>query len=293
MTFRVVMGYDGSPEAGAAIDVGGQLFPSAHAWITYLWVPPFASEKIRRRLRTRARDLDDLVAMVEQEGAHQARRQVAAGMALSRAAGWDAEPVMKKTWGGEGWRIAQSAEEVDADLVLVGSRGLGGTQAVLGSVSDLVVHYCSRPIVVVPHPLLAAEYDAVSKGPVVVGWDGSAGAEKALAAAARLFPERDLLSVSVGDATPAEPPPELSIAGNRSVEWHRVEKGPGPHAHGVADALIAAARDHDAAAMVVGSRGRSVAREVLLGSVAMSTLHHAERPVMVVPGEWQDPPAAS
>jgi nucleotide-binding universal stress UspA family protein len=35
--------------------------------------------------------------------------------------------------------------------------------------------------------------------------------------------------------------------------------------------------------IVVGSRGRSTVRETLLGSVARSTLHHAHRPVMVVP----------
>jgi nucleotide-binding universal stress UspA family protein len=47
--------------------------------------------------------------------------------------------------------------------------------------------------------------------------------------------------------------------------------------------MAAAAADHGAAALVVGSRGRSAAREIILGSVAMSTLHHSHRPVMVVP----------
>jgi nucleotide-binding universal stress UspA family protein len=34
----------------------------------------------------------------------------------------------------------------------------------------------------------------------------------------------------------------------------------------------------------VGSRGRSAAREIIVGSVAMSMLHNSHRPVMVVPG---------
>jgi nucleotide-binding universal stress UspA family protein len=33
---------------------------------------------------------------------------------------------------------------------------------------------------------------------------------------------------------------------------------------------------------MVGSRGRSAVREILLGSVAMATLHHTRRPVLVV-----------
>ncbi|HYO02368.1 MAG TPA: universal stress protein [Mycobacterium sp.] len=290
MAVRVVMGYDGSPEAGSAIDVGGLLFPGAHGWITYLWVPPFASDKIRRRLRTRARDVNELIAMVEQEGEREAQRLVATGVTLARAAGWEAEALLKRTWGGEGWRIAQAAEEVAADLVLVGSRGLGGTQAVLGSVSDLVVHYCARPTVIVPHPMLAAEYAALSHGPAIVGWDSSAGAETAFEAATRLFPDRDVLLVSVDDDTDAAPSSvDAEELGGRKVTRLRVESGRGFRAHGIADALIAAARERDAAAIVVGSRGRSLAREIVLGSVAMATLHNTDRPAMVVPSTWEAP----
>ena len=291
MTVRVVMGYDGSQEAGTAIDVGVALFPGAHGWITYLWVPPFASEKVRQRLRSRARDTDELVALVEQEGEREAQRVVATGVTLAGAAGWDAEPLLKRTWGGEGWRIAQVAEEVDADLVIVGSRGLGGAKAVLGSVSDLVVHYCARPMVVVPHPMLSTEHAALADGPVIVGWDGSAGAEKAFAAAMRLLPDRDLLLVSVdADDTVDQPSPvDSEVLGSRKVERLNVERGRGFPAHACAEALIDAAREHDAAVIVVGSRGRSAARKILLGSVAMAALHNAERPVMVVPSEWDVP----
>ncbi|MGB3231661.1 MAG: universal stress protein [Mycobacterium sp.] len=291
MAVRVVMGYDGSQEAGTAIDVGVSLFPGAHGWITYLWVPPFASDKVRRRLRSRARDTDELVALVEQEGEREAQRVVATGVTLAGAAGWDAEPLLKRTWGGEGWRIAQVAEEVDADLVIVGSRGLGGAKAVLGSVSDLVVHYCARPMVVVPHPMLSTEHAALADGPVIVGWDGSAGAEKALAAAMRLLPDRDLLLVSVdADDTVDEPSPvDAEVLGDRKVERLNVERGRGFSAHACADALLNTARDRDAAVIAVGSRGRSAARKILLGSVAMATLHNAERPVMVVPSEWEVP----
>lgn len=286
MPLQVLVGYDGSPEANAAIDAGALLFPGAHAWVAYLWVPPFASDKVRRRLRTVARDLNELIDMIEREGESEAQRLAATGVTLARAAGWSAEPLLRRTWGGEGWRIAQAAEEVDADVVLVGSRGLGGTQAVLGSVSDLVVHYCARPMVVVPNSLLAAEYAALREGPVVVGWDGSAGADRAFTAAIRLFPERDLVLVSVldGDETSTADPSDVR---GRHVTRLNVEPGHGFHAHSVASALVSAARDQDAATIVVGSRGRSAVRELLLGSTAMSTLHRSHQPVMVVPTAWQ------
>ncbi len=289
MPVGVIVGYDGSPAASAAIDAGALLFPGAHGWITYLWVPPFASDKVRRRLRASAHDVNELIEMVEQEGQREAQRLVAMGVTLARAAGWDAEPLLARTWGAEGLRIARAAEEVQADVVLVGSRGLGGTQAVLGSVSDMVVHYCARPVVVIPSPMLAAEYDALPDGPVVVGWDGSAGAETALAAARRLFPERDVLLVSVGDGATAEPPADLSGPAAREAVLLNVERGPAFHGRAISDALVACARDRNAAVVIVGSRGRSAAKEILLGSVAMGTLHHSHRPVMVVPSDWQVP----
>lgn len=283
---RVVMGYDGSPEANAAIAAGAVLFPEAHGWITYLWIPPFTSDKVRRRLRARARDIDELVALIEQEGERGAQRLVSTGVALARDAGWHAEPLLHRTWGGEGWRIAQVAGDVEADIVLVGSRGLGGTQALLGSVSDLVVHYCPLPMVVVPHSMLSADLAALVDGPVVIGWDGSAGAERAYRAALRLFPQRDLVLVSVDDGVDVKAVPAPEDTGNREIRHHSVKRGHGLLARGVAGALIAAASDIDAAVIVVGSRGRSAVREMLLGSVAMATLHHTERPVMVVPAEW-------
>lgn len=242
-------------------------------------------------MRAVARDEDELIELVEREGEREAERLVAMGVTLARAAGWDAEPVVKQTWGAEGLRIAQAAEEVRADLVLVGSRGLGGTHAVLGSVSDMVVHYSARPVVVIPHPMLAAEYTALPDGPVVVGWDGSSGAATALAVATRLFPERAVLLITIDEGADATPPPaDVSGAAGRQVIGLTVDRGRGFHARAISDALVASTSDRNAAVVVVGSRGCSATREILLGSVAMGTLHHSHRPVMVVPGEWKVPP---
>ena len=147
----------------------------------------------------------------------------------------------------------------------------------LGSVSDMAVHYSPRPVLVVPHPLLTDEYDALAAGPVVVGWDASAGSEAALAAARRLFPEREIVLVAVdGDEGDA---PE-AVDGVTTV---RVRAGGGAPGRAVADALSAVATERKASLVVVGSRGRTAVRKILLGSVAMATLHRAHRPVMVVP----------
>ncbi|WP_233624717.1 universal stress protein [Actinoplanes sp. ATCC 53533] len=278
---RMIVGYDGSPQASAAIDAGTALFPEAHAWITHLWTPPFASESLRRRLWNGTGHLDEFVVAVEREGEREAERLAANGVTLARAAGWAAEPLVRRTYGGEGVQFGQLAGELGADLVLVGSRGLGGTRAVLGSVSDMVTHYSPRPVLVVPHPLLAAETAALADGPVLVGWDGSTGAGQAHAAARRLFPARELLLVSVDRA--AQEPADVSDAAGGKVTVVHVDSRHQGSAPAVAEALIGYARAQAAAVIVVGSRGRSAVREILLGSVAMATLHHSHRPVLVVP----------
>jgi nucleotide-binding universal stress UspA family protein len=217
-----------------------------------------------------------LVERTESEGEHEAQRVAGTGTTLARASGLDAEPVVKRSWGGEGLVLAQLAEQVAADLVLVGSRGLGGAQALLGSVSDTAVQYASRPTLVAPAPMLADEYGALPDGPVVVGWDGSGGAHTALVAVQRLFPSREIVAVSVGP-TVTEAPPE-------GVVGEHLDAPPGAKEQAAADALTGLATRRRAAVVAVGSRGQSAVRQVLLGSVARATLRAAHRPVLVVPG---------
>ncbi len=280
---RALVGFDGSPASAAAIEAGALLLPGVHSWITYMWVPPFTGDRIRRRLREQVGNIKDLIDAVEREGNFEAQRITTRGVHLARAAGWEAEPIIEQTYGAEGPAIVQVADRVDADVVIVGSRGLGGSDAVLGSVSDMVVHYSSRPVLVIPHPLLSAEFGGLAAGPVMVGWDGSSGAHNALAASVRIFEGRDVIAVSVEDAADTPEPPADS-----RVSYAHVRHARGRRTRGVANSLTAAADDRGAAVVVMGSRGRSAAREILLGSVAMSTLHHCHRPVMVVPDPGRD-----
>jgi nucleotide-binding universal stress UspA family protein len=278
---RVIVGFDGSPSASAAINIGALLLPHAHAWITHLWTPPFADDGLRHRLWRGRHHLDQFIQAVEREGEWRAGRIADIGSTLARAAGWQAEPLLRRVEGGEGLELAQLIQQIAPDLALVGARGLGGVQAVLGSVSDMAVHYSPKPVLVAPHPLLSTDDAAIAAGPVVVGWDGSPGAHTALTATERLLPDRALLLASVDhdttiDATASLPP-------GRVAQW--IDTGHGTPARAVADALIAFARDHKAALLVVGSRGRSAVHEIVLGSVAMAVLHHAHRPVLVVPDD--------
>jgi nucleotide-binding universal stress UspA family protein len=278
-TPRVLVGYDGSPSAVNAIEAAATLLPSATAAILNLWEPPFTSPELRHRIFERATNAEALGRMLETEGRAEAERLAGNGVKLARAAGWDAEPLVKRTFGGDGYQFARTAEELDADLMVVGSRGTGGMRASMGSVSELVVHVSPVPVLVVPHPLTTAEWAAAASGPVVVGTDGSPHAQRALAAATTLFPHRRRLLVAVEEEE--NQPPPTAAEGTELVTVRCSGRSGKPRA--TAATLADEAARRSAAVLVVGSRGRGGRRDTLVGHVTRALLHCAHRPVVVVP----------
>src|SRR5918994_5454689 len=207
-SLRVLVGYDGSPSAVNSIGAAATLLPSAPASILNLWEPPFTSPELRHRVFDRAANSEALGRLLETEGRAEAERLAGNGVKLARAAGWDAEPLVKRTFGGDGYQFARTAEELDADLMVVGSRGASGMRAPMGSVSELGGDVSPVPVLVVPHPLTTVEWTAVESGPVVVGTDGSEHARRALAAATELLSHRRRLMVAVeeSEGSPAPSP---------------------------------------------------------------------------------------
>jgi nucleotide-binding universal stress UspA family protein len=262
-THGVLVGYDGSPDAAGAIELGARLLPGRDVRIAHLWAVPFATAELRPRVSRRTETVRQMIDLLEQEAEAEAERVAAEGVVLADAAGWKAELVLKRAYGAEGLELAALAEELEAEVLVVGSRGLTGPRAVLGSVSDQAAHASPVPTLVVPRLVLTTERDAAAKGPILVGDDGSPAAERARETATELFPGRDVATFTVEEA------------------------GTG---RAVAEGLVRHALAIGAAAIVVGSRGRSAVRQIMLGSAAMAVLHHTDRPVVVVPG-GRDRPA--
>ena len=278
-SLRVLVGYDGSPSAVNAIEAAATLLPSATAWIMNLWEPPFTSPELRHRVLERAANAEALGRLLETEGHAEAERLARNGVKLAQAAGWDAEPLVKRTFGGDGYQFARTAEELDADLMVVGSRGMSGMRATMGSLSDLVVQASPVPVLVVPHPLTTAEWAAAESGPVLVGTDGSPHAQRALEVATTLMPHRRRLLVAVQEQESSPTP-----AGVEGTELVTVKcSGRAGRPRATAATLADEATRRRAALLVVGSRGLGRARETLVGHVTRALLHCAHRPVLVVP----------
>ncbi|WP_353988710.1 universal stress protein [Ruicaihuangia caeni] len=278
---RVLFCYDASRSAMDAVESAARLIPGASATVVHLWDPPFASLELRERLAGRTKSVAGLVDLIEHEGRAEAERVVGQGATLTRAAGWHADQLVERSYNA-GYQLAGIAEKSGFDLMAMGSRGLSGARAVLGSTSDVVAHVSQVPVLVVPFPLTTSEWAAMDAGPILIASDGSPGAEAAAATAARLFTGREMLRVTAESPTERE-----ATSGDDQESVHIPLRGLPGSARAVAEAIGEYATKRGAAAIVVGSRGRSASRELLLGSVAKAVLHHAHRPVLVVPAPHQ------
>ena len=192
------------------------------------------------------------------------------------------------------------AQSRGAELVVVGSRGMGGFVGLL--VGSTAVHLASHGRC----PVLVVREQPAPDGPIVLGVDGSAAGRKAVdfafeEAALRKAPLLALHTWTPWNA-PLPPPPDPSepyankpgalaeeeerllseaLAGHRerhpdvAVEQRSVRGG-------AREELIEASRS--AQLVVVGARGRGGFAGLLLGSVSQALLHHAHCPVAVVRG---------
>ncbi len=90
------------------------------------------------------------IPLLEQANLADAMKRAEQGAELARRAGFDAEAraeLSTPTWEG----IVDLANEIDAAVIVIGSRGLKGVhERLAGSVSHEVAEHAGRPLLVVP-----------------------------------------------------------------------------------------------------------------------------------------------
>jgi nucleotide-binding universal stress UspA family protein len=152
----ILIAYDGSPDAQAAIELAGRLFAGQPATVLSVW-EPFVDVMARTGLGlaftagANVEEIDSASEKAAREGAQEGARR-------ADQAGLDAEAKI----GARAVTIAQSildvADEVDADVIALGTRGLTGLKSVvLGSVSHAVLTHTDRATLVVPPAKVASE----------------------------------------------------------------------------------------------------------------------------------------
>jgi nucleotide-binding universal stress UspA family protein len=155
----ILIAYDGSDDARHAIEHAAALRPGAETVVLY----------VRRPLEGLAAHLEGHPALEDVRGIDAAARDgaerlAAEGAEQARRAGLSAEPRVASAIDAAADAIVRVADELDANLIVIGSRGRGHIASlVLGSVSHHVVHQARRPVLVVPSPALAAARARVSQ----------------------------------------------------------------------------------------------------------------------------------
>ncbi|GAB3899556.1 universal stress protein [Kibdelosporangium lantanae] len=195
-----------------------------------------------------------------------------------------------------------------ADLVVLGSRGLGGfTGLLVGSIAIAVATHGHCPVVVVRTAKEGGE--SRRDAPVVVGVDGSRTSDAAIGFAFRVAASRHapLLAVHTWVDPPVEavwglPLTEEEWEAIQSTELKRLARRLAPYRDEYPDVRVEQVvvcdrpahslldLSKNAQLVVVGSRGRGGFRGLLLGSTSQALIHHAECPVAVVPATHHGTP---
>ncbi len=275
----VVVGVDGSADAGAAAEYGA--WEADHRGLPLRLVhalqPPIMYGTSPIAAYDTGEPLTDAQAVLRETADELRRRYPGIVVATAITAGTPASVLVD--------------ESRAAALVVVGSRGLGRFEQLLaGSVSVQVAMHAHAPVVVL-RPPARDEQPSVGSG-VVVGVDGSAGSTAALAFAFDEAAARGTELVAVyawaptetRDAAQAQHEADRMLA-EAMAGWQ--EKYP------EVTVLRRAVRSLNPLAtlieegahaqlVVVGPRGRGGFAGLLLGSVSDGMVRHAHRPIAVV-----------
>jgi nucleotide-binding universal stress UspA family protein len=309
---HLLIAYDGSPSASTAVRAAASLFAGARASVatvpsdptlhtgTAVPVLPGVSPDVVQQT------FDDLRA----EGRRQADESAQQAVGQARALGLDAEAVAVGPSSPAWAALLDAAHRLGADVLVCGTRGRGAfARALLGSTSSSLLHHTDVPLLVVP------DGGGALDGPVVVAYDGSDGAKRAIEAAGRLLSGRATVVVHAWEPVFHRGLTARALALGGPVEdvhgiaggLHRAlaENAAATTEEGVDAARAAgldpvgdtvesddgewravagAARAHGASVIAVGTRGQGAARSALLGSVSSGLVQNAELPVLVVPG---------
>jgi nucleotide-binding universal stress UspA family protein len=153
----VLVAFDGSPEAQAAVRTAAGVLSGRTLIVVSVWEPGIAvamtSMTDPTGLSIAPLPSPETMAAVDEAQRDHAADTAGAGAQLARQLGATAEPLSVADEVNVAGTIASLADQHDAAVVVVGTRGLGRVKAgLLGSTSQGLLHHTKRPVMVVRAP---------------------------------------------------------------------------------------------------------------------------------------------
>jgi nucleotide-binding universal stress UspA family protein len=152
----ILLCYDGSADARAAIDHSGELLGGQPATVLTVWEPFI---EVIARSPSGFGFAPGMVNIEEIDAANRERAQSQAqdGAELARQAGLEAQPRIRARETTVAAAILAEANDLGANAIVIGSRGLTGVKSLLlGSVSHSLIQHADRTVIVVPSAAVAA-----------------------------------------------------------------------------------------------------------------------------------------
>jgi nucleotide-binding universal stress UspA family protein len=281
---RILLPTDGSEDAIRATEAASDLARrcGAELHVVHVWhdVRGFAHDFVKRELRRQGQEiLDEQVEKIKASGGAVTKAYLRRGRTSNE--------------------VIALCKKINADLLVVGSRGLGTVRRILmGSQSEEIVHHAQIPVLV-----LTGADDFWPPARIVIGEDFSDDARKAgelAAAIGKLYGAEGLLAYSHPDL-PEVPPGEarsavqnltemrerdVSMLEERASELEEIlGSRPETRISGgyPANVLLEASQEVQPSLVAVGSRGLAGLIRTRLGSVSTKVVTAARGPVLVYP----------
>jgi nucleotide-binding universal stress UspA family protein len=203
--------------------------------------------------------------------------------------------------------IADAATEFTPDHILIALRVSAHSNWQEHRLIDHLEHRFGVPVTTFAVDLRG--HTSTADGPLILCYDGSEDAKHAIERAGRLLGGRHALVVTVWQPTAAmgslawagatesmlgfveADRAAAEVGGRVAGDGVRIAREAGLDAEPVAveaggpvwKTIVGIADHHRAATIVMGSRGLTGLRSMLLGSVSSAVVHHADRPTLVIP----------
>jgi nucleotide-binding universal stress UspA family protein len=145
----ILICYDGSPSAKHALTVASATTGHGHMTILHVWNPP--ADFLADSFGTTSAPNDTTYAELERFAVERANAIAQEGHDLARQLGLTVDVRVQRNESSVWRTILDVAAETDSELIVVGTHGATAVQsALLGSVSNALLHHSKLPVLVVP-----------------------------------------------------------------------------------------------------------------------------------------------